>query len=92
MPIRRTAAVVAIVCALGSLATEASANPYANAYNGAARAAPHVQRWVQQPHMPYSMHRYGSALRENFSYRNRHYAPEQFRMRTTTPQYTTRRR
>ena len=84
-------AVMAFAAAM-AMAPNAHASPYASGYNAASRALPHVQTWVQRTDMPIQVLRAGRIVRDQLAPRDHHFAQPQFRTRTTTPQYTTRRR
>lgn len=84
-------ALVALGGAL-TLAPDANASPYAAGFNVAARVLPFAQQWVKQPQMPMTVLGAANAARNQFAPHDSHFAQPQFRTRTTTPQYTTRRR
>jgi hypothetical protein len=57
--------------------------PYVYQYG--ARAYPYVNRWVQSPTMPYTVHRFYQGGRTYFGPRQYYYPPPQYRMHGTTP-------
>lgn len=91
MPARMALALMALGGAL-TLAPDASASPYVTGFNAAARVLPYAQQWVKQPQMPMTVLGVANFARNQVAPRDSHFAQAQFRTRTTTPQYTTRRR